>query len=123
MMFHKTKLAIALALTVTLGATSFALADGKPNAADKAAFHAKHAEMKAKRLAQFDTNKDGKLDDQERAAMQDTQAAERFKKLDTNNDGQISLAEWKAGKAGKEHGGHHGRRGHHDGAERGARTK
>ncbi len=133
-MITKSKMFLALALT--LGATGgVALAngggrggkpemiekydtnkDGKLDDAEKAKmkadFQAKHAAMKAKRLAQFDTNRDGKLDDNERAVMKDTRATEHFKKLDTNNDGQISLAEFKAAKGP---GGHHGRHGGHRG--------
>lgn len=117
-----TKLKIALALTGTL-AGGVALADGfhggapraeilqkfdtnkdgklddSEKAALKAEFQAKREQRKAEMLAKFDTNKDGKLDDAEKAAMRDERANEMFKKLDTNGDGQISLTEFKTGKA------------------------
>ena len=64
---------------------------------------------RAEILAKYDTNKDGKLDDNEKKAMRDDMAAIRFKKLDTNNDGVISLDEFKAGfeQMGHRHFGHH----------------
>lgn len=87
--------------------------DGKLDAAEKAAgkalFAAKHAERKAKMLAQFDANKNGVLDDAEKQAKHDARSAERFAKLDANKDGVLSLAEFKAGKQGR--GGHHARKG------------
>jgi hypothetical protein len=88
--------------------------DGTVDAQEKAQRHeemkAKRQEMRAKMLEKFDTNKDGKLDDAERAVMKDTFATEAFKRLDANGDGQISLAEFKAGKPFGHHFGHHGAR-------------
>lgn len=46
-------------------------------------------ERRAKRLAKFDANKDGKLDPSERAAM--TKA--KFDRLDKNHDGVLSFDE------------------------------
>jgi hypothetical protein len=98
-----TKMKIALALCGSLAAGGIAAAQG---------FHggAGRAEM----ISKFDTNKDGKLDDGEKAAMKDTLATERFKKLDTNGDGVLSVDEFKAGqKMGMRHGRgrfHHGLR-------------
>src|SRR3569623_832006 len=54
---------------------------------------------RAEILQKYDTNKDGKLDDAEKAAMRDARATEAFSKLDTNKDGQLSLDEFKAGRA------------------------
>jgi Ca2+-binding EF-hand superfamily protein len=89
--------------------------DGSVSPEERAQHHeqmkAKRQEMHAKMLERFDTNKDGKLDDSERAVMKDTLATEAFKRLDTNGDGQLSLAEFKAGKQFF---------GHHHGARRGA---
>lgn len=82
-----TKMKIALALCGSL-AGGVAVAGG---------FHG--GEGRAEMLAKFDTNKDGKLDETERAAMRDERAAKTFKKLDTNGDGQISLEEFKAGRS------------------------
>jgi Ca2+-binding EF-hand superfamily protein len=93
--------------------------DGAVDAQEKALRHeqmkAKRQEMKAKMLATFDINKDGKLDDVERATMKDVLANEAFKRLDTDGNGSISLAEFKAGKKfGKRFGGkRHMRRGFH----------
>src|SRR3569623_293848 len=65
----------------------------------KADFQAKREAKQAEILAKFYTNKDGKLDDTEKAAMRDARATEAFSKLDTNKDGQLSLDEFKAGRA------------------------
>ncbi len=46
-------------------------------------------ERRGKRMAKFDANKDGKLDQAERAAM--TKA--KFDRLDKNHDGVLSLEE------------------------------
>lgn len=48
--------------------------------------------MRQEMLAKYDTNKDGKLDDAERAAIK----AERFKKLDKAGKGQITRADFPA---------------------------
>ena len=83
-----TKMKIALALCASL-AGGVAVADG---------FHggAGRAEM----LQKYDTNKDGKLDDSEKAAMRaDFQAkheqrkAEMLAKFDTNKDGKLDDTE------------------------------
>jgi hypothetical protein len=73
---------------------------------------------KAERLAKYDANKDGKLDDAERAVMKLDLRATLFKTVDTNGDGVVSLAEFQAAKLEElgggfqgRHGGHHGHRG------------
>ncbi len=125
-MMKKTKLAIAISLLSVGGMISVAAArddrggrpgpgmhhkhfgeqfdtnkDGKLDDAERAALHkameVKHAERKAKVLAQFDANRNGVIDDAERQQMMELKAAERFAKIDTNRDGSISLAEFKAG--------------------------
>ena len=76
--------------------------------------HEAFAAKRAEKLAKFDLNKDGKLDDAERTAMHDERVAERFAMLDLNKDGSITLAEMKAAKPQGRHGrgGHRGHRGH-----------
>lgn len=73
---------------------------------------AEFEQRRADLIARFDTNKDGKLDDAERAVMRDTLAQERFAQLDTNHDGMLSLAEFKAGHK-RFAGDHHARRWSH----------
>jgi hypothetical protein len=48
--------------------------------------------MREEMLAKYDANKDGKLDDAERAAIR----ADHFKKLDSNGDGKVTKAEFPA---------------------------
>lgn len=98
-MTKNVKLALMLGSSLMLiGGVAMAQA---PSDADRAA---KRAQMKEKRearraemLAQFDTNNDGRLDENERQAMHDARATQRFQTLDTNNDGVLSLDEFKAG--------------------------
>ena len=68
----------------------------------KADMKAKHQAKKQAMLTKFDTNKDGKLDGAERQVARDTRMTERFQKLDADGNGSISLAEFKAGKQGKQ---------------------
>jgi hypothetical protein len=108
----KTKLAgLALLIsTVTVGAIGIAGANEKDGSTRE--------QRRAEKLEKYDLNRDGKLDENERAAMKADMATKRFKQLDTNNDGVISLDEFKAGfmKGGMHHR-HHG--GHHrDGGEK-----
>ena len=116
-MMTKMKLALVLCGTLLSG-----VAAAQPAGKDTAKWSEmkqKHAEMRKQQLAKFDTNKDGKLDEQERAAKQDEMATQLFAKLDTNKDGSISLAELKAAKhgaMGRRGFGHHrggGKRGFH----------
>lgn len=73
-------------------------------------------ERRAKRMAKFDANKDGKLDQNERAAMQKA----RFDRLDKNHDGVLSFEEAQAmfKRGGFHHKrGDHGQRGDHRGPD------
>ena len=47
-------------------------------------------------LERFDTNKDGKLDDQERAAAREARKAEMLERFDTDKDGTLSDSEREA---------------------------
>lgn len=106
---------IALTVLGTLLAGGIALADrnggGKLDDQDRAAmraeFQAKRAAHRAKMLAEFDTNKDGKLEPEERAAMKKARAEKLFARLDTNGDGQISLEEFEQARMFRHH--HHRR--------------
>ncbi len=84
-MFTKLKIALMISAPLIAGTTAVALANGH----DKAAV-----------LQKYDTNKDGKLDDTERAQMkadfQAKRAAEKaamLQKYDTNKDGKLDDTE------------------------------
>jgi hypothetical protein len=143
-MLTKMKLALALAVPLAAGATTYAVAQGTSASADKraaliqkydqngdgklddteraqmkAAFTAKRAARHQAALAKYDTNRDGKLEPNERIAMRDDKLTTRFERMDKNGDGALSLDEFKAGaKLGHRHG-RHGR-GHLRGAAAGA---
>lgn len=112
-MMTKLKLALvtSIGLLGTVGGIAAANNIGGNDAATpdrsamKAEWQAKRAERKAQMLAKYDTNKDGKLDANERAVMKQEIADKRFAKLDANGDGVISKAEFEAGAARL--GGHH----------------
>jgi hypothetical protein len=90
-----TKMKIALVLC---GSLLCGVAAAQPAGAGKADRKAQHEAKKAEMLKTFDTNKNGKLDDNEKTAMFEAKTLERFKKLDTDGNGVLSLAEFKAGK-------------------------
>jgi len=117
-----TRMKIALVIAGSLVA-GVAAAQGNGSAAAKPDVKAQHQARKAEMLQKFDVNKDGTLDDKERAAARDQMMTERFKALDTDGNGSISLAEFKAGKEQMRHrrGGRGMHRGHH--GERGRDTK
>ena len=110
-MFTKMKVALVIAGSLVAGV---AAAQGSGSGAPNPDFKAKRQAFKQEMLQKFDTNKDGKLDDAERATAHEQMLVERFKKLDTDGNGQISLAEFKAGKDQMRHG-----RGMHRGMHRG----
>ena len=124
-MLTKVKVALVLCGSLLVGAAGLAAAQGKSDdspdkSAMRAEWKAKHVEMKKEMIAKYDTNKDGKLDESERAVMKSERAEAAFKKLDTDGNGQISLSEFKAGKQFARHGGKHHRGGmRHGGAGRG----
>lgn len=89
-MLTKMKLALALCGSLVAGVGGIALAHG-PGEGGKAAI-----------LQKYDTNGDGKLDDQERAALRadmkakwEAKRAEVLAKYDTNKDGKLDPAERK----------------------------
>ena len=108
--------AFVAAALLTVGGAGVAFAHGRgedgkggpPSAEEQKAHEARRAEM----LAKYDGNKDGKLDDTERAAMRADFVNERFAQLDTNKDGVLSKAEFAAAPMGGPHRGHGGDRDH-----------
>ena len=107
-----TKKKIGFAALLVALATAGSIATAQPSGDDdrdkNADRKAMHEQRKQEMLAKYDTNKDGKLDENERAVMRDDMMTARFAKLDTDGNGQISLAEFKAGaKLMKGHGHHH----------------
>jgi hypothetical protein len=110
-----TKMKLFVLCASLVGGIGIAAAQPAPIAGAKPERSEKWAAKKAEMLAKYDTNKDGKLDQQERAVMRDEKASERFAKMDENKDGQVSLAEFKKFQMSKQ--GHHARGGkrHHRG--------
>ncbi|MBA3499489.1 MAG: EF-hand domain-containing protein [Myxococcota bacterium] len=99
----KFKLLIGATALAVGGMSGFAFAKGHDG--ERSKLKDSFAQRKAEKLAKFDSNKDGRLDDAERTAMHDERVTARFAKLDLNKDGSITLAEMKAAKP-------QGRRGH-----------
>jgi hypothetical protein len=64
---------------------------------------------KQQKLDEFDRNKDGKLDDAERATMHEAMIDRRFDKMDTDGNGSISRAELAAHMKAKGFGKHKGK--------------
>src|SRR5580692_9051528 len=101
-MLTKLKLALALSATLITGAVGIAAAQSGPD---------NNGPVRQAILQKYDTNGDGVLDANERAAMRADCAAKQFAKMDTNGDGQVTLAEFQAFKAAR--GGRGGWRRHH----------
>lgn len=78
-MLRNLKIAIVAGSLLVAGTALADRGDGKRGGFDR----------RAKRMAKFDTNSDGKLDPAERAAM----AKVKFERLDKNKDGVLSLEE------------------------------
>jgi hypothetical protein len=104
------KLVIVSSLALVGSVVGIAAAQGgTPSPDRKAEFQEKRAEM----IKKFDLNGDGKLDENEKAAMKAERVEMRFDKLDANKDGVLSKQEFAAQKQGRF--GHHHR--HHKGGE------
>ena len=65
-------------------------------AGDEGGHRGGHRGDKGAWLERFDTNKDGKLDDQEREAMREARKAEMLQRFDTDKDGKLSDSEREA---------------------------
>ena len=89
-----TKMKIALVIAGSLVCGVAAAQPGNAQGTGKPDRKAKQAEM----LQKFDTNKDGKLDEQEKTVKHDQMLSTRFQTLDTDGNGVLSIAEFKAGK-------------------------
>jgi hypothetical protein len=119
-MLTKVKVALALCGSLLVGGVGLAAAQGSKADADPVkaqAWKEKRAEMKQKMLEKYDTNKDGKLDQAERAIMINERAEIQFKKLDKDGDGKLSLEEFKLGRMEHQARGGHGHK--HGGFRRG----
>jgi hypothetical protein len=104
-MISKLKLVVATAVLAVGGLSGFALANG-------------HMGGRKALVEKFDANKDGKLDDAEKAklvearkAMREERIAERFAEMDANKDGSVTLEEMKAAKHDNKMHGRHRRHG------------
>jgi Spy/CpxP family protein refolding chaperone len=104
-MLTKLKLALAFATLLGAGATGLAVANtGAPaDSAEQTVAQPTGGGWKQKMLEKYDLNKDGKLDDAERAKMRADRQAERaerrkemLEKYDTNKDGKLEPNERKA---------------------------
>ncbi len=104
------KLVIVSSLALVGSVVGIAAAQGgTPSPDRKAEFQEKRAEM----IKRFDLDGNGKLDENEKAAMKAQRVEMRFDKLDVNKDGVLSKQEFAAQKQGRF--GHHHR--HHKGGE------
>jgi Ca2+-binding EF-hand superfamily protein len=90
-------LSLLLAATVMLPALAFAHGDGDaPCAGNRAGRMQRWQEKKQQILEQFDADKDGKLDEAERANARRAHLSRRFERMDADKDGAISYAEFEA---------------------------
>jgi hypothetical protein len=82
-------------LTVVMG---LCLATAVAQAADAEKKKAAEENPKAKWMEKYDKNKDGKLDEAERAALKKDREADYLKKFDKNGDGKLDDEEKAAAK-------------------------
>ncbi len=83
-MTHRTLAALAVSALLATPLTAFAQPMGPADGP--------RGPGRAEMLAKYDTNKDGKLDDTERAAIK----ADHFKALDKDGDGKVKRADFPA---------------------------
>lgn len=108
-----------LALCLTGAATAQNPASGPDPMGDKTVSKAEAQAKAGEMFAKLDTNKDGKLDQADRAAHKAQMQGQMFDKFDSNKDGTVSRTEFTATREqrqveapGKDR---HGRRGDHGG--------
>src|SRR4051812_26643325 len=95
-MSSKIKIALVLVGSLVCG-----VAAAQPGPDVRAERKAKFEQMHKEKLEKFDANKDGKLDETERAAMHEAMMTSLFTKLDKDGNGVLSLDEFKSAKLGK----------------------
>ncbi len=87
-MIARLKLSHIAALSIiTFAAAGTAIAKPAPQGKQK------RKRSRAKLMKKFDTNRDGRIDRTERAAMFQTRIKRLFKRLDTNRDNRLTMAE------------------------------
>lgn len=104
---NKFTLGLSLA-ALSIGSVVYAADHEGPDAdGDHAVTRAEAQAHSAEMFAMMDVNKDGKLDQADRAAHESAMRDEHFTKLDSNKDGSISRAEFDAGHSGGAEGDRH----------------
>ena len=99
------KLRIAAIATTLVAGAGLAAAAGPARTDRPARTDAQlreHQERHARRLAEFDRDRDGKLDHGERAAMRATMRAKRLAEFDRDRDGKLDHGERAAMRAKRE---------------------
>ncbi len=102
------KIGAVLVASLALGGVAFAGMEAVEGQ-DRTAKKERMEQRRQKALEKFDANRDGKLDEAERAQMKKARAEAVFRKLDKDGNGVLSLEEFEAG-MGKR--GKHGHRKH-----------
>lgn len=91
---------------LSMGGTAYAAHHKGPDAdGDRTVTRAEAQTRAAEMFAKMDANKDGRLDQADRAAHQSAMRDEHFTKLDSNKDGSISRQEFDAAHSGGPGGG------------------